>query len=117
VKRTLSDSGVTLIEALIGLFIFMCILVPLVRFAGSSTESARIKDLKIATAVLRGECAVMYKNQKMPAAQRFITIDKSIYEISFASVHDSILADWSMSVAKAGRSLADVHGLLYVGSK
>jgi hypothetical protein len=116
-KKIITDSGVTLVEALIGLFIFMCILVPLIRFAGSSTESARIRDLKIASALLRGECAVMYKNQKMPSRQRFVTIDKSVYEISFASVNDSILADWSMSVKNNGKPLADVHGLLYVGAK
>jgi hypothetical protein len=117
VNRRMTDSGVTLVEALIGLVVFMCLIVPLIRFAGSSAEASRVKDLKIASALLRGECAVMYKNQKMPVLQRIVTIDKSSYEISFASVSDSILADWSMSVKRDGKPIADVRGLLYVGTK
>jgi hypothetical protein len=117
VKERAANSGVTLVEALIGLIVFMCLIIPLIRFAGSSTESAKIKDLKIACALLRGECAVMYQNRKMPISQRFMTIDKSVYEISFDSVHDSVMADWSMAVKKNGKPIAGVHGLLNVGLK
>jgi hypothetical protein len=117
VKKQTANSGVTLVEALIGLVVFMAIIMPLIRFAGSSQEAAKVKDLKIACALLRGECAVMYKNQKTPGPQRFVTIDKSVYEISFASAKDSILADWSMGVKKNGIFIAGVHGLLYDGLK
>ncbi len=109
-------AGVTLIEALIGMFIFVAIALPLLRFAASSSDYSKPEDLRIACAILRGETAVMYGNQKLAPSRRFVTIDNAVYEVSDSVVMDSLVANWSMTVKKAGKTIAGVHGLLYVDS-
>jgi hypothetical protein len=115
-KRKRADGGVTLVEALIGLVIFVSIAIPLIRYAASSANSGKVIDLKIASAILHGECAVMYKNQKLPLPQRFVTINNAVFEISSTAEKDSVMANWSITVKKAGKSIAGVHGLLYLPS-
>jgi hypothetical protein len=110
----MAPPGFTILETLIGLFIFLGIALPIIRHAGFSSAEAEIKDRRIAYALLRGECAVMYRNQELPAPKRFLTVGKSVYEISCTAEKDSILMSWSMVVGRAGKSIASVHGLLYV---
>jgi hypothetical protein len=103
-KRAFASSGVTLVEALIGLIIFMAIALPFIRHAVGYANSANVKDLKIACALLRGECAVMYKNQKMPQPQRLITIDNCVYEISSTVENDSAIVNRSANAIPTGDS-------------
>jgi hypothetical protein len=112
-KRLNSNRGLTLVEALIGLFIFVSIFLPLFRFAGPTANSSKVKDLKIACAILRGECEIMYKNHETPPKKRKVVIDKSTYDVEFDSKRDSMIVDWTLRVKRAGKQIAGLHGFLY----
>lgn len=113
-KKKGVTGGFTLIEVLIGLTIFLGITIPLIRYLTMLTIATTIKDQKNAYAILRGECAVMYKNQKFPQPSRIISIDNRVYEITCVAEKESILVDWTMSVKKEGKAIAALHGLLYI---
>jgi hypothetical protein len=111
------SKGFTIIETLIGLSIFLCIIIPSIRYAEAIADSGSMKDQQIAYALLRGECCAMYKNQRIPPPSRLVAVDHREYEISFAAEKDSLLVDWTMTVQKAGKSIAFLRGLLYVPAK
>ncbi len=113
-KRNGTTGGFTLIEVLIGLTIFLGITIPLIRYLAMLSVATTVKDQKNAYAILRGECALMYKNQKLPEPLQVIKIDNRVYEVVFTGEKESILLNWSMSVKRTGKSIAAVHGLIYV---
>lgn len=113
-KNYSKSKGFTLLEVLVGLAIFLGVVIPLIRYLVIFTVTNTVKDKKNAYSILRSECAIMYKNHKLPNPTKIVTIDNRAYEISFNAEKESVLVDWSMYIKKDGKSIASMHGLLFV---
>lgn len=113
-KRNLKSGGFTLLEVLVGLTIFLGVVLPLIRYLVIFTVSNTVRDRKNAYSILRSECAIMYKNHKLPSSAQIISVDNCAYEVTYNAQRDSVLVDWSMYIKKGGKSIASMHGLLFV---
>ncbi len=116
-RRSDSNSGMTLLEVLIALLIFVGILLPLLRFVGPTANSSKVKDRKVAYAILKGESEVLYRNRMLPERQSQVCVDNTTYDVLFDSHTDSMMVDWTLSVNRQGKYLAGLHGLLYAPVK
>ncbi len=101
-KRNLRSGGFTLLEVLVGLTIFLGVVLPLIRYLVIFTVSNTVRDRKNAYAILRSECAIMYKNHSLPSPSQIISVDNCAYEVTLNAQRESVLVDWTMHVKKSG---------------
>lgn len=107
------ERGVTLVEVLIGLVVFVGIALPLFQFQARLGNTGQVRDLYAAYALLRGESQVLYANGELPPASREVALNGIGYVVRCTHERDSQVVSWTMSVEKGEKRIAGITGLLY----
>lgn len=106
--------GVTLIESMVGLAIFLGTIIPVLQYLVDIAADSDLKDLQSAYTLLKGECDILYKKNLLPDSITNIEIDGKNYDLIFTSEKDSIIAPWAMHVERNGKVIAGVKGLVFL---
>ncbi len=109
------ERGLTLVESVVGLVVFVVVVIPVMQFAGRLATSSKGADLQAAYAILKGECDVIYGVRRLPMPQeREIAVDGRQYILKCAHHPDTGLVSWTMAVRKDEKTIAGMSGLVYV---
>lgn len=107
-----SQSGLTLVEVMVGMAIFSVCIVSLMAWFSQIANSGKQHDYQAAYTILSGDIEMMYKYNVLPEADRTVAINGKKFHVTCITSTGSIPLQWRLQVSKYQKVIYAIEGVI-----